>query len=146
MINIKGIPRSNRNVQFVVHEEKKYTEIPEVYNTKEQWIKKCNLNCYHCTCKFSHIPIFNPVSKDENGFYRGSGPIYCSPFCSVMYCEDISQISMLRNLIYTMTKIKFLLINPSDDRSVLRNFGGWLTKKEYQEKLIKANLNYYSNL
>jgi hypothetical protein len=62
-----------------------YKKLPSIFESIEQWPKKTNLLCWHCSLSFDTIPIFIPkviepvISKTKKNQYSiGVSGVFCS--------------------------------------------------------------------
>jgi hypothetical protein len=140
LITIKNIPRKKKEWDNCIY-DKIYTEVPEVYTDNNSWPTYCNLDCYNCTCTINSIPIFVPINVSNANIFRGSNPVVCSPNCATILCaENNLLLEYLRELCKRIKGKDIGIINPSSDKSVIKNYGGTITKEQYQEQLRANNV------
>jgi hypothetical protein len=139
IITIKNIPckeKKRNNYQI----KKIYSEVPEVFESKNTWPIFCDLDCYICTCPINSTPLFIPIYIDEQKIYRGSNPVICSPNCGIILCNnDTNSIDYLRELCYRIIGKKLGIINPSNDKIIITNYGGTISKERYSSNLRQNN-------
>jgi hypothetical protein len=143
ILTIRGIPVADNS--FVVNNEEEYTKIPERYG--DDWPKKCNLLCCSCTCNIQGVPLFIPTVEFDGTINRFSTKVFCLPSCVVdgIFTLDIDHdlyIQYLRKLLFKITGKYFYELNRSEDKSIMQQFGGIITKKQYQERNADLNREY----
>ena len=145
LIVIRGIPK--REKRAAVNDVKEYTKIPEIFTTMEEWPKKCNMLCYTCTAVIGTVPLFIPASIEETGIPRFDTTIYCSPSCTVSKINTLSNKSLylkyLRILIQRMIDVYIVMLESSEDRSVINIYGGVLQSHVYQERIRELNSEWF---
>jgi hypothetical protein len=117
-------------------------KMPETYNNHEDWIKVTRIKCWNCTLNFENTPITIPKNIQENGDMEIEG-IFCSFNCAVRYINDYYHGNKLskfyNNLLYLYFKFnkKYAVkIHKSPQRYVLKEYGGKIDNKNYQNMIV----------
>lgn len=136
-----------------------YDEIPKIFTTKEEWVKKTNLKCWSCDCNFHNVPVFVPTSLERSdivGKTCGSIDVlgnFCSWNCAALYInlhysgiEKWEKHELLKLLYKQFTGSSIEYIVPSPPKTQMRQYGGKKTQQEYRETLIILNDTYKTSI
>jgi hypothetical protein len=103
-----------------------------IQDSKESWPEKTDIMCWWCCHSFDTIPIPCPIEYDEiRDRYKVNG-VFCSWSCAAAH--SVKEYSSL-SLIYQMKNelcgySENIIVSPP--RYCLKNFGGWMTIKDYR--------------
>lgn len=106
----------------------------DVVNGKKINIKKTDISCWWCTCKFDNMPIYLPEKVVDDTFYVFGN--FCMPECAAAYNEyDLNDYKKedrycLLNKLYPRSDSK--PINLSPRREFLIDYGGPIDIKKYR--------------
>ena len=132
-----------------------YDKIPKKFTTVENWVKKTNLKCWSCDCKFHNFPIFIPTSierSDNPDRICGNMDVhgnFCSWNCAAQYINlhytgysKWEHHEMLKLLYKIFTGVEIDEIIPSHCKTNMEQYGGKQTQQEYRNELAKLNENH----
>jgi hypothetical protein len=151
-ITIRNISLSHLTQQYH-NDEPTYTAIPSFYSP-DSWPIYMVQPCYSCTIITKRKPFFAPTCYTQDKYYRGTNPVVCSPMCAVQYIYSLrisdserkKMLSLMSGLLREMTGVVVNVIHASDDRAVLRKYGGSFTENAYQRMIIDASSDYIEML
>jgi hypothetical protein len=151
LLKLSNIPKFDHNYSNVVVEE--YTLIPDRFTSLKDWPKRCNHTCYTCTNPIIYPPLFVPAAIDGEGIDRMGKMLFCSPSCEFRHISGFQHNRELymryaRELIRRFTGIPIArqTCELSDDRSVLSEYGGDKSRREYRDSIVIKNKEYYDAL
>jgi hypothetical protein len=123
-------------------------DIPKVFKSMDEWIRKTDLHCWNCTLQFDSIPIPMPlyvtsaiVDGEEVQYAPIESFLFCTIICQEEYIESrgykIAELSEKRNLLKwvfaKMSGYEYLSHIPrAFPRQALRIYGGTLTPAQYE--------------
>lgn len=125
-----------------------YKKLPSIFETLEQWPKKTNLLCWHCSLPFDNIPIFIPkviepvISKVKTNKYSiGVNGVFCSFGDAMEFIKNsswslmdkIESVNKLKHLykIFFNMPLKDIVLYPSIYDMV--QYGGDMEINKYRE-------------
>lgn len=144
-------------------EEITYDKIPPVFVNVETWPKTTNLHCWSCSIEFPTRPYFIPErikNRKEGGTEMLTHGVFCSANCAIRYLDTEYGVSdgNLSNKLskwdaYHGVKIVHRLftsktvekIAPSLPKTMMKQYGGNLTKAQYRELLTKFDEDHTLN-
>ena len=153
ILKIHNIPKIDHILTNNVNDE--YIKIPDNFTSLESWPKRCNHSCYVCTNPIIYLPLFVPASIDfENGVIERLGKIlFCSPSCMFYHIATLQHnreiyMRYARELIRRVSNIPIhkQSCDPSEDRSVLCEYGGTITRRDFREMIYLKNKEYFDIL
>lgn len=141
---------SNENMYNI--EKIVYGCIPKTFETVDKWLEKTNIKCWSCDCVFYSRPVTSPYTlhKEDNNIKMDTEGIFCSWSCASYYInlhfkgtEKWERHEFLKKLYNIFTGKTIDYIEPSPPKTIMVQYGGKKTQKEYMD-IIKS-LNYDSN-
>jgi hypothetical protein len=129
--------------------------IPKQFISVELWVKKTNLKCWSCDCTFHNSPVFIPSSiertdnDDQHVWSMGTLGNFCTWNCASQYINlhfthsdkwEKHELLKLLYKIFNNTIIDEIIQSPP--KTIMKQYGGKLTQREYQENMITLNKNY----
>lgn len=136
--NIKKNEKKIENTKITKKIEKKNKMLSKfIDNIKEEWPSQTDILCWWCCHSFDCYPIPCPVSYDSiNDHYKING-VFCSWSCAAAYSiekyTDMTLLQQMKNdLCENLSENLTETINISPSRYVLKNFGGYMTIKDFR--------------
>lgn len=141
--------------QIGLNEEITYDKIPPVFTSLESWPKSTNINCWSCSIEFTTRPYFIPErikNRREGGTEMITHGNFCSANCAIRYLNtdygqsgSVSSDKLSKWDAYHGVKIVHRIftskqpekIAPSPPKTLMKQYGGELTKAQYHELLAK---------
>jgi len=136
-------------------EEITYDKIPPVFTSLESWPKSTNIDCWSCSIEFTTRPYFIPErikNRREGGTEMLTHGVFCSANCAIRYLNtdygesgSVSPSKLSKWDAYHGVKIVHRIftskqvekIAPSPPKTLMKQYGGDLTKAQYRELLAK---------
>lgn len=140
--------KKNKNLSNTHSDEEEFDNFVRKYikyDDNNRWPKNTNLRCWHCTLCFDTIPCAIPYQLVGDVFYVFG--CFCSFNCALSYVlnsrksdklEMISLINLMYKKMFNCTKE----IVPSPPKEILKEYGGFLSQKEYRSHINDTNINY----
>jgi len=128
-----------------------FDAIPPVFRSVEQWPKSTNILCWACTNEFPTRPYFIPErikNHKDGGIEMITHGIFCSASCAVRYLNtefgEVGSVSSnklskwdayygVRMLHRIFTGKQVEKIAPSPPRTLMKQFGGDMSKAQFRE-------------
>jgi hypothetical protein len=100
--------------------------------TKEEWPEKTDIYCWWCCHSFDNSPIPCPVEYDEiRDRYKVNG-VFCSWSCAAAYSiKEYSSLALIYQLKNELSGYSENIV-VAPPRYCLKNFGGYMTIKDYR--------------
>lgn len=151
ILKLWDIPKTSHSQISIAAEE--YTVIPDRFVDLKSWPKKCNRLCYFCTNVINHVPLFVPADIGDE-IERKDKILVCTPSCLFAYITKYVTMERDRYMRYSrelIRRISGIPINKqgyelTDDRQVLREYGGDVDRREYRESIYLKNKDYLDSL
>lgn len=138
--------------QIEYKEPKIYDKIPQIFTTKENWVKKNNILCWYCNLDFQTMPIFIPenILKNDNGTYMEVFGNFCSFACAQTYIDTNIEynsskkkweaqefLKLLNRLLYGSKKD---IIYKAPIKYIMEQYGGKKKSKCYKKEIMEIEL------
>lgn len=153
-IKIKNKEMIENKNEYNIHKKNKfiYKKVKEIlvqyndFNKIKQWPNTTEIKCWWCCHNFDNAPCGIPIKYEDDTFYVYG--CFCSFNCSLSYnfnsnvdkkWDRAGLIKLLYNKTYNTDKE----LNYAPNRECLKDFGGYMTIKEFRLKNdINYNINY----
>ena len=143
---LKRLEENELDLRIVI-----YDKLPKKFTGMQDWPETTNLRCWTCDNNFISPPVFIPESIDRSTSVIGYGDIstignFCTWNCASRYIATYyngnnrwEKDAMLRLMYKIMTGLDIDIIQPSPPKTIMVQYGGTITQKEYYQMIEDLN-------